>query len=463
MGKCKTCKKTAYFNYSGNTIGVYCKEHALEGMVNVVDKKCQEPQCDKRPLYNMPGIKPPVYCKMHALHGMIDVMNPRCVETGCTKHSVCNFPGQPRLYCNEHKKPGMCDVVSKRCEFSGCDTHAKFNFSDMKRGRFCAQHKLEGMIHVETGLCQYINGCNASGAYSVKTSGKQVFYCRKHRPSATIPDTHHSLCRHTGCVTRASFNVFGDHRERYCVEHKTADMVHKETYPCSECKMPWRFRDSDSRKNEDRLCPYCDPNYQYTPRETVWEDRVEEILRTHFPSIVFLRDVSIDRIPGIDISRVFHKYRPDFVANIGTVETPQLLIIECDENQHLTYDITNETMRECMIHHILSGIPTIMIRFNPCMYKKTGQTKRTDVQWEKRQEMMCSFVEKCMIPVNNECSLFRVFDTYSHLTFLICYDIGTGTNEDVMSSSVIVQNENGIRRRMYDRTLIELTRSFVRV
>ena len=458
MGKCKTCKKTAYFNTEGLKVGVYCKAHALEGMINVVDKKCQETGCDKRPVYNLPGVKPPMYCKNHAKTDMVDVMNPRCLETECVKTAICNYAGQTRMYCTEHKKNGMVDVVSKRCERSGCDTIAKFNFADIKKGRFCASHKLEGMIHIESGMCQY-DQCNASGTYAVKTGNKQVFYCRQHRPSAAIPDTRHPTCRHPGCVTRPSFNVFGDHRERYCAEHKSDDMVHFETYPCTACKMPWRFRDTNKTDN-DKLCAYCDPSHQYTPREKVWENRVEEMLREHFPGIVFLRDVSIDRIPGVDISRVFHKYRPDFVASIGTVDHPQLVIIECDENQHLSYDITNETMRESMIHHILDGIPTILLRFNPSMFKKKNQDKRTQLEWEVREHVLCTILSKCMVPKHEDTSLFTVFGTHSHITLLVCYDM---TSTETESSSVLLENEEYVRRRVYDCSLVQLTKGFVRV
>ena len=146
--------------------------------------------------------------------------------------------------------------------------------------------------------------------------------------------------------------------------------------------------------------------------------------------------------------------------SIGTVDHPQLVIIECDENQHLSYDITNETMRESMIHHILDGIPTILLRFNPSMFKKKNQDKRTQLEWEVREHVLCTILSKCMVPKHEDTSLFTVFGTHSHITLLVCYDmISTETD----SSSVLLENEEYVRRRVYDCSLVQLTKGFVRV
>ncbi len=36
----------------------------------------------------------------------------------------------------------------KKCEHAGCSTKAVFNFEGEQGGRFCAQHKLEGMVNM---------------------------------------------------------------------------------------------------------------------------------------------------------------------------------------------------------------------------------------------------------------------------------------------------------------------------
>jgi hypothetical protein len=43
----------------------------------------------------------------------------------------------------------MVDVMNKACEHDGCTTHPNFdNPGDKGRGRFCAAHKLAGMVNM---------------------------------------------------------------------------------------------------------------------------------------------------------------------------------------------------------------------------------------------------------------------------------------------------------------------------
>ncbi len=44
--------------------------HRLAGMVNVVNKMCEVPNCFKRPSLNYPGVRPAVRCGEHKLEGM---------------------------------------------------------------------------------------------------------------------------------------------------------------------------------------------------------------------------------------------------------------------------------------------------------------------------------------------------------------------------------------------------------
>ncbi len=53
-----------------NTPCMYCGEHQLAGMVNVVNKRCEVQGCTKRPSVNYPGIRPASRCGEHKLPGM---------------------------------------------------------------------------------------------------------------------------------------------------------------------------------------------------------------------------------------------------------------------------------------------------------------------------------------------------------------------------------------------------------
>ena len=69
--KCKLCDKIPVFNYKGESTGVYCNDHKLDGMINVMCKKCKFEGCDKRASCNFPNISASVRCATHKKPGMI--------------------------------------------------------------------------------------------------------------------------------------------------------------------------------------------------------------------------------------------------------------------------------------------------------------------------------------------------------------------------------------------------------
>jgi hypothetical protein len=64
------CAKQPSFNYPGEIGGMFCGDHRLEGMVNVVNKTCEFAGCQKRPSLNYPGVRPALRCGNHKLPGM---------------------------------------------------------------------------------------------------------------------------------------------------------------------------------------------------------------------------------------------------------------------------------------------------------------------------------------------------------------------------------------------------------
>ena len=76
------CKKIPTFNIEGEKIGLYCKKHKKDGMVDVKHKTCKDVGCKTRPNYNIEGEKVGLYCATHKKDGMVDV-----------KHKTCNHVG----------------------------------------------------------------------------------------------------------------------------------------------------------------------------------------------------------------------------------------------------------------------------------------------------------------------------------------------------------------------------------
>jgi hypothetical protein len=53
-------------------------------MIDVISKRCPTEGCGKQPNFNFPGESKPIYCKSCKLEGMINVVSKRC-KGGCGK------------------------------------------------------------------------------------------------------------------------------------------------------------------------------------------------------------------------------------------------------------------------------------------------------------------------------------------------------------------------------------------
>jgi hypothetical protein len=259
--KGKECKIHALFNFPSEIIGIYCEKHALDGMINIVDKKCQEFGCNTRPIFNIPGSKTGILCARHAKRDMIDVVNKKCEETGCVKQPCFNYPiHKTGVYCFQHAKKGMVNVVSKKCIEPDCNTRPTYNVvgeppiycvlhkkDDMidvghtlciKDGCmlrphynlkgltpiYCVGHKLEDMIDVTNKRCLGTDteSCDLQPTYGIKNMPAQ--YCVKHALKGMI-DVKHKVCCESTCITRPSFNIIGEKTPIRCAKHKLTGMV----------------------------------------------------------------------------------------------------------------------------------------------------------------------------------------------------------------------------------------------
>jgi hypothetical protein len=72
----------------------------------------------------------------------------------------------------------------------------------------------------------YVNGVKKFASYCFP--GDRPTKCSKHRTEEMVPPASR-CCQYDGCVKTASFNDPGAKGVRFCVTHKTADMVSKNT------------------------------------------------------------------------------------------------------------------------------------------------------------------------------------------------------------------------------------------
>lgn len=53
----------------------------------------------------------------HKATGMIDVVSRRCQHPQCVRRPLYAMAGQRAMFCRTHKDPDHTDVVSRRCSF----------------------------------------------------------------------------------------------------------------------------------------------------------------------------------------------------------------------------------------------------------------------------------------------------------------------------------------------------------
>jgi len=231
VNKCH-CGKGACFNVPTEKKGIYCVSHRLSGMINVINKLCEDPTCEPRlrASFNFPGLKP-IMCSNHALDGMVNMNTPTCkgsTEQGakkCYQSPVYNYMGEKKaLYCITHRLENMVNVIGKRCEDPLCikKTIASFNYPGERPGRFCAKHRLDDMVDIRHDKCEF-EGCGVSPSFKFE-SDSACRFCSDHRLDGMI-DGKHRKCAETGCNTAPSYNYEEEYLPLYCLDHRLDEMV----------------------------------------------------------------------------------------------------------------------------------------------------------------------------------------------------------------------------------------------
>jgi len=142
---------------------------------------------------------------------MADVKhNKRCEHQRCTKRPNFNHVGEVvGRFCAEHKLAGMVDLNNKkRCEHRGCTKQPAFNHEGEVGHRFCAEHKLKGKVNVKSKGAQCVD--------SEMIEMNQVIQQKI------------AVCQHHDCKQISVFNYlsYGARQvSKYCEDHKMEGMV----------------------------------------------------------------------------------------------------------------------------------------------------------------------------------------------------------------------------------------------
>ena len=151
----KDCKTRPNFNFEGELKGLYCKDHALDNMIDIKNKKCIYPLCKTRPNFNFEGELKKLYCKDHALDNMIDIKSKKCIYPLCKTQPSFNLEGELKaLYCKTHALDNMIDIKNKKCIYPLCKTIPSFNFEGKLNALYCKDHSLDNMIDIKHKRCK---------------------------------------------------------------------------------------------------------------------------------------------------------------------------------------------------------------------------------------------------------------------------------------------------------------------
>ena len=225
------------FNYIGKTKALYCSKHKLDGMIDVLNKRCIEEDCDIISSYNNPGETKVLYCSKHKKDGMIDILNKRCIESKCNIRPNYNKSGEIKgLYCSKHKLDGMIDVLSKTCLEEDCDIRANFNNPGEIKGLYCSKHKLDGMIDIISKTCLE-KDCNIRANFNNPGEIKGL-YCKEHKLDEIV-NIKNKRCVKENCNIIPTYNKPGETKALYCKEHKLNKMIDVINRSCLEedCKI----------------------------------------------------------------------------------------------------------------------------------------------------------------------------------------------------------------------------------
>ena len=390
------CRKIAHYNFKGEQLGIFCREHQKGGMTRL-DQLCIVPGCTTYKSFGIQGGKI-THCLSHKTEEMVDLKSRKCLENGCNLQPVFNFKGEKKgIYCGSHKKEGMINLIAKICIAEGCTIQACYNFPGEK-WEYCATHKSEGMICVKGKKCEY-NGCTTCPFYGLKGTNKAT-HCGHHKSDQMI-DLVTKKCRHDNCQKRACYSFEGTFAE-YCNEHKSTGMINVTSKRC--------LTQGCNTLIANKYKGYCFICYmeKFPDEEKCKNFKVKEIAVKNFITEKFN---SFEWICDKIVLGGKSKKRPDFLVRFKT----HCVIVEVDENQHKIRHENDQSRTQQITDDLDTKV--VFIRFNPDGYK-TKEKNITSVwrsldgevaimktrrkEWNTRLEILGKSISKWTETIPNE-------------------------------------------------------------
>lgn len=359
MRKCLMCNKYASFNNKLQNIPIYCKDHKITNMIDVIHKKCKYDQCNKIPTFGFKNTKIAYYCAEHKNNEMVNITDKKCKFDNCIIVPSFNYKNEKTpIFCNLHKLENMINIKHKSCNYDNCKIRPTFNYKEYKNGIYCKFHQLNNMINVTNldKICKEGN-CYKRAHFNYEGNIKAL-YCSTHA-KINMLNIISKRCTTHDCKTRPIFNYSNLKVGIYCYLHKLdgmIDVVHK-LCKTNLCEMNSR---------NDKYKGYCLRCYIYNfPNDKLIRDygtreaKVSQFIKETYTDL----NITYDKI----IEGGCSQHRPDIFIDCLT----HSIIIEIDEHQHKkgsTYTPECELRRINNLFADLAYRPVIFIRFNPDSY-----------------------------------------------------------------------------------------------
>lgn len=395
---------------------------ALSGEYKIIEVK--EPKnnnpmciiigCDTSANYNVKGA-PAIYCATHAKNREINkeeignlpnqIRNVRTklceyiFEDGldCIKIATCGVG--KKQFCPTHMEEGMYKLSKdKKCKEINCNSTPSYG---MENGvaEYCTIHKLENMIQLYQKCIN--EGCNKRARYN-KTGETGSRYCLDHKSDEML-DNYKDKCIEYGCNENADYNIKSIKKGIYCNLHKKDTMCSNKVIICKEenCLVAAYFGTKENPKQ------YCSSHkethmYDYTSKKcsscNLYQVRKSPDLcaycnpdrykKTKEMKVVdFLNENNIEFIHNKSIGYLCGNFKPDILIDCNT----HFIVVEIDESQHKQYTKECEFARMSNIY-LANGLPALFIRFNPDDFDYNNKRRRTKI--ETRLETLLKIINE---------------------------------------------------------------------
>ena len=337
----ENCRNRAYYALTyGNPDR--CRQHKEDRKGQYKVCKCGK----ALPVYNEPGETKPICCVKCKTDTMVDVIHKKCK---CGTRPNFNEPGETKgICCKDCKTDTMVDVINKKCNCG--KAQPSYNEPGETKGICCSNCKTDTMINVVSKKCK----------------------CDK------IP----------------VYNEPGETKGICCINCKTETMVNVESNKCKANDIS--MCDTTGNKKYKGYCTYCfqhlfpkDP-LTFQIRSKTKEIAVRDFINENFD------DFTHDKPLYTGHCDCSLRRRLDHFIQINNTT----LVVETDENQHKSYDKTDEKNRYDDLYMAYSG-KWIYIRFNPDKYKsKNGKNKNPELATRLRK--LKKMIEQQMERIKNE-------------------------------------------------------------